>query len=253
MAKQNQSAIWSNTDTGLLKLIACISMVVDHAGKVFFSGTRFYMPMRAIGRLAFPLFSYSMAVGCRYTRNIGLYALRLLALAILVQPLNAEAMGHVAFGAFNWKANFLRVDLIFRHYYSGDLNILFSLFLGVVLIWTIRDRRFFLTAIFSVLCFLMQDRLDYGAKGILLMVMYYCLMDYPLSSVIWTGILMAHWGMPYLLSRGSMEYVVQLYAMLAMPLIYVPLHSRLRLNKYFFYAFYPAHLLVIYLIQYWGR
>lgn len=249
----NDSLIRSNTDTGLLKLIAAVCMVVDHVGQVFFTHTPYYVVMRGIGRLAFPLFAYCMAVGCRHTRNIALYALRILLLAILVQPLYAEAKGLVALGGFDWKNHFLQPGLIFRHYYSGSLNILFSLFLGIGLIWTLRDGHFYLTAPLALLCFILQEHLDYGVRGLLLMVMYYCLLERPLASIIWTGLLMLHWGMPYLFSDGSMEYTWQIFAMLAMPLIYIPLHSRMRMPKFFFYAFYPAHLLVIYLIQYWGR
>lgn len=39
------------------------------------------------------------------------------------------------------------------------------------------------------------------------------------------------------------------FAILAAPLIFLPLRSRLRINKWFFYAFYPVHLAVIALIQ----
>ena len=49
-----------------LKLIACILMMVDHVGMTFFSDVIF---LRAVGRLAFPLFAFFIAEGCRYTRN----------------------------------------------------------------------------------------------------------------------------------------------------------------------------------------
>ena len=241
--------IRSNTDTGLLKLIACAAMVADHVGKMFYSGTPFYTPMRSIGRVAFPLFAYCMAVGCKYTRNIALYALRLLLLAVLVHPLYMAAMGHVPIGGFDWRANFYRLDEIYKYYYAPKLNILFSLFMGVLLIWTIRDRKYFLTAPLIALCWVLNSRLDYGVKGLLLMVIFFCFLDRPATSFLWSGLLMAHWGMPYLLSSGSFRHVMQVYALLALPLIYAPIHTRLKLNKYFFYAFYPGHLLVIYLIQ----
>ena len=241
--------IRSNTDTGLLKIIACATMVVDHVGKMFFSGTAYYTPMRSIGRIAFPLFAYCMAVGCKYTRNIAMYALRLLLLAVLVHPLYMAAMGHVPIGEFNWQENFFRLDRIFTFFYVKKLNILFSLLLGVLLIWTIRDKKYFLTAPLIVLCWALDSHLDYGVKGILLMVIFYCFLDRPLTSLVWTALLMVYWGMPYLLTTGSMRYVTQIYALLSLPLIYAPIHTRLKLNKYFFYAFYPAHLLVIYLIQ----
>ena len=241
--------IRSNTDTGLLKIVACVCMIIDHVGLVFFSGTPYYTPMRIIGRVAFPIFAYCMAVGCRYTRNIFLYALRLLLLAVLVQPLYMAAMKHVQIGVFDWSANFYRLDKIYEFYYSGRLNILFSLFAGLLILWTIRDKKYALTAVVGLGCYLLQNRLDYGLKGLMLMTMFYCFLDRPLTSILWVGLLMVHWGMPNLLGQWKTSHVLQLYALMALPLIYAPIHTRIKLNKYLFYAFYPGHLLVIYLIQ----
>ena len=241
--------IRSNTDTGLLKIVACVCMVIDHVGLVFFSGTPWYTPMRAVGRVAFPIFAYCIAVGCRYTRNIGLYALRLLLLGILVQPLYMPAMKHVPIGAFDWGSNFYRLDKIYDFFFSGRLNILFSLTAGVLILWTLRDKKYILTALVCLGCYLIESRLDYGLKGLLLMVLFYAFLDRPITSLVWVGLLMVHWGMPSLFGQWNTRHVLQIYALTALPLIYAPIHTRLRLNKFFFYAFYPGHLLVIYLIQ----
>ena len=42
----------------------------------------------------------------------------------------------------------------------------------------------------------------------------------------------------------------QFWAMLALPLIYIPTYSKLRINKWVFYLFYPAHLVGIMLIEF---
>ena len=49
-----------NSDTGLLKLIAMLAMFCDHAGKMLFPE---YRVLRIIGRLAFPIYAYCLAVG----------------------------------------------------------------------------------------------------------------------------------------------------------------------------------------------
>ena len=49
-------------------------------------------------------------------------------------------------------------------------------------------------------------------------------------------------------SIGGLRFSTQMFALMALPLIYIPTHSGLKLNKYVFYAFYPAHLLVIYIL-----
>ena len=49
-----------------LKILAMVCMTLDHIGAAFFPQAVW---LRVIGRLAFPLFSYCIAEGCRYTRN----------------------------------------------------------------------------------------------------------------------------------------------------------------------------------------
>lgn len=75
-----QLKLKTNLDTNLLKLIAIISMAVDHVGTVFFPE---YPVFRWIGRLAFPIFCYCMTVGLLYTRDLKKYLLRLAAFAVI--------------------------------------------------------------------------------------------------------------------------------------------------------------------------
>ena len=53
-----------------LKILAMVCMTIDHIGAAFFPQAVW---LRVIGRLAFPLFSYCIAEGCRYTRNKARY------------------------------------------------------------------------------------------------------------------------------------------------------------------------------------
>ena len=74
------------TEKGLtgnqLKLIAMLCMTVDHAGMMLFPQCVF---LRVIGRLAFPIYAYMIAEGCRHTRSMGKYLLSLFAVAVLCQ------------------------------------------------------------------------------------------------------------------------------------------------------------------------
>ena len=57
--------------SNVLKIIAAITMVLDHVG-VYLVGQSedvLYSILRYAGRLSFPLFAYCVAEGCRYTRN----------------------------------------------------------------------------------------------------------------------------------------------------------------------------------------
>lgn len=238
-----------NTDTSFLKLVAIVSMLIDHLGARVFPQ---YGEMRIIGRIAFPVFAYCITVGCVYTKNIFKYALRMGIMAVLVQPLYAAAMGHAPKMAFDWAHNFMRPDLIWQHYYAPKPSILFSLLLGILLIWTIRDKKYGLTAAVFAVIWYVQGSLDYGLNGILLMLLFYAFRERPLDSFIWVAGFMIWWGVPALktqLPSAFPSYVsTQFYALLALPLIYIPFNTGIKVNKYLFYAFYPAHLALIYLL-----
>ena len=80
-----------NQDTSLLKVIAMLTMLCDHAGKMLFPQ---YRVMRIIGRLAFPIYAYCIAAGCVYTRDHLKYIRRLVLLSLISQPIYAVAMAH---------------------------------------------------------------------------------------------------------------------------------------------------------------
>jgi len=73
-----------NENTNLLKWIALFFMILDHTGAIFFSRIPFF---RLVGRIAFPLYAWCMAVGSEYTRDKGKYALRLLLGGLVSQVL----------------------------------------------------------------------------------------------------------------------------------------------------------------------
>ena len=65
-----------------LKILACIAMVIDHVGLLFFP---YEMIFRKIGRLSFPIFAFLLAEGCKYTKNKPKHFLMLLGLTIICQ------------------------------------------------------------------------------------------------------------------------------------------------------------------------
>ena len=65
-----------------LKVLACITMVIDHVGLLFFPSQLIF---RKIGRLALPLFAFLLAEGCKYTRNKKKHFLLLLFFASVCQ------------------------------------------------------------------------------------------------------------------------------------------------------------------------
>lgn len=53
-------------NSNTIKLIAAIAMFIDHLGLIFFPSVAW---LRMVGRLAMPIFAFAIAEGCRYTKN----------------------------------------------------------------------------------------------------------------------------------------------------------------------------------------
>ncbi len=226
----------------LLKIIAIVTMLVDHIGAVLFPGQ---MVFRYIGRIAFPIFAFLIVEGFFNTRNVRRYELRLLIFALISEiPFDLAFNGTV---------------LEFR-----SQNVFFTLFLGLVmidLISLVREKispylggivlEIVILLGFIMLAFLM--RTDYSGGGVLLIYCFYRFRDMHLIKYILFGLIC-------LLFYTRIE----LYALLAViPLLLYNgkrgfrqsggLYSGKKgpasqLVKYLFYIFYPAHLLIIHFI-----
>ena len=216
-----------------LKIIAMLSMCLDHIGVQLFPKV---MWLRMAGRLAFPIFAYMIAEGCRYTKNRTRYLLQLAILGI-----GCQTVFYIA--AKNWYQGILIT-------FSLSASVIFSIdaFLkkktaprllimtGVVL------SAIFLSGIAPVLFKEMGFRLDYDFLGVFLPVGVYYARNKKERLLI-VAVAMA------IMSATSKPY--QWVSMLAVPLLMLYNETRGRAKmKYVFYIFYPAHLAIIFLIGY---
>ena len=244
------SEVALNRDTNLLKLVAMLTMVCDHAGKMFFPQ---YRILRIIGRIAFPIYAYCLAVGCVYTRNPLNYLKRIALLALISQPLYAVALNHSVqqMYAVSFADQPLRAAWNFYiNSWVAKPCILVTLAFGLMLIWSIRERQLVLTAAVFILTWLIRDKLDYGMRGIVLMLLFYLLCERRWLSLPCVLAFMLWWGLK---SSGyslfGVSFGIQAFAILALPLIYIRTKSGIKLPKWLFYGFYPAHLILIYLLD----
>lgn len=226
----------TNLDTGLLKLAAVVSMLVDHIGGAFFPEAGVF---RWAGRLAFPLFCYCMTVGLLYTRDIKRYLGRLAVFALVSQPFYV-----LAFHPRDWMT-----DMNWANW-----NIFFTLFLSLLAMYGFKERKWwlFLGALFTVSWW----NFDYSGTGIQLMLIFFLCRNHPRAGAalyvlsylpaLWSG----YMEDPLCLVLGGFAVDWTVFALLAAPLIFLPTRSGLRIPRWFFYAFYPAHLAVIALIQF---
>lgn len=235
-----------------LKLIACVTMLIDHIGAVVVLGLfqsanttinrgtliDLYEAMRIIGRLAFPIYCFLLAEGAHYTRNPRGYALRLAIGAVL-----SEIPFDLAFyGELTW----------------SHQNVMITLLLGFSALKLMeRCPKLWLKLLCAVPFALLADLLhtDYGSRGIMLMVLFALTREIP-NKGLWQ--LLGIWfvfspGHRMVLNwLGGISVTTQEWAVLGM--IPISLYSgekrsRSKALQWVFYLFYPVHLTILYL---WG-
>ena len=234
-----------NENTKLLKIIAYIFMFADHVGVALLPQ---YTVLRLIGRLSFPLFAWCLVVGSEYTHNIWKYALRLLIGMVVSQPCYVLALNEP------W----------------DSLNIFATLLLGLLAIAGIRMNKKGSAWLFPLLAilFTLVVHVDYGWQGVALILLLYAARKNRGALAAAFVAFCLHWGantfsvakmlgIPSAISflpqaRTLLNAVskVQFYAVLALPLILIPMDKwQVRIPRWIEYAIYPAHLLIIWVIR----
>ena len=239
--------IAGNTDTGMLKILALIFMIVDHLGSAFFPGI---FELRIIGRIAFPLYVWCCVVGMTYTKDPIGYMLRVLVSAFISQPCFMLGLNHTIL----------------------ELNVMFTLFLGLFALWGIREKRMMSQFITPVIALFLACvfKMDYGWKGIMLMLCLYaarerrgaiaavfvcfCLFWGAESSVVYDffGLALPNQLPNWMGYGGALLRAVkklQFMAVLALPFMLMKRKHRINLPRWFSYGAYPAHLLIIGIIR----
>ena len=177
-----------------------------------------------IGRITFPLMLFFLAEGMTHTRNFRRYAIRLFFFALLSEIPYDLAFSGTAFDLFNQ-------------------NVFFTLFLSLIAMYAIRKLRkdpplaVAVVAFCAVGAWLLQS--DYGFKGVLVACMIELLHKEKTLSYLFGSLTAAAFA-PY-----------EITALLALPAVHAYNGQRGWRLKYFFYIFYPAHLLLLFAISKW--
>ncbi len=199
-----------------LKLIAIITMVVDHIGYAFFPDA---ILLRIIGRIAFPIFAYQITLGYSYTRDIRKYYLRLFAFAMVSQ---------------------IPYLLVF----PTGLNIFFNLIAAVFAIDLYTKKRYPALIGFLIYIFLVENAVNfgYGIYGVLLSLIFYIFKGKRETIILLFTLITIIYCIYY-------NTTIQFFAVLALPLIYNTFKGKIILNKWWFYLFYPVHIIIICVIS----
>lgn len=243
------SQIRTNNDAGLLRLIACVCMCIDHAGKMLFPELTW---MRLVGRLAFPLFAYGIAVGAAMTKNPTRYLSRVMALALISQPLYAVALDHTVIAMYDvpFTQNPLLAAWNFYIESWHTPSILLSLFLGLAILLCLREKKVVLAIGLYVLCERFTGTLDYGVEGIRLILLFYIFLEHPFIALPAVTLYMLAWahsgyGYPFF----GVQFGMRIYALPAAMLACLPIHRQTRMPRWLNYGFYPAHLLILLILE----
>jgi hypothetical protein len=223
-----------------LKIIAIVAMLIDHIGATIVENMMYsyagneqtiigaYFIMRTIGRLSFPIFCFLLVEGFFHTKDIKKYVFRLFLFALISE---------VPFDyAFN--QSFLEFT---------SQNVFFTLFLGVLMLWAIEHikTRFngknavliISIALVVVVASLLADfiKCDYSSLGIIVILLMYTFKNNKLLKAVSVSFAFA-----FLTNFGLQT----LAALAFIPISFYNGKKGLSL-KYFFYAFYPVHLLLL--------
>lgn len=249
----------------LLKKIAAVSMLIDHTGylllgygvlSILHSGDPrygkwycLYRIMRCIGRIAFPVYAFLLTEGIVYTRSWKKYALRLGIFALLSE-IPFDLMCHQKMISFETQNVFftLLIGLLTvkaaegtsqwlerQKMQPGDKNLLMAGMDKTLLAWITA------AGLGCVIAALLKT--DYNYTGILLIVLLYRLRQERLKKCVA--------GFLWIFAALGRTYYIWGLAVAFLLIYFYNGEPGSRRGKYAFYIFYPAHILLLYLIFCW--
>ena len=183
--------------------------------------------LNVIGRIAFPIFAFTLNEGYVHTRSLKKYLLRLFIFAVSIQ------MPSILFG------------------YDYPMNIFFTLFLGLlsICIFNLKKMNVILKIILIgfILFFSQKFKLDYGIYGILVIInfnifrnnKFKVLMNFLVLN-IYNVIFPKVFDLPD----------TQLFSLISLVFIFMYNGEKGRSMKYFFYLFYPIHFFILEVIKF---
>jgi hypothetical protein len=213
----------------ILKIVAIITMTVDHVGAILHPDLLF---LRVIGRIAFPLFAYLVTLGIESTKKPRRYLITLFSFAIVSQ---------------------IPYFLAFELQPFEQLNILFPLLLSAITLYSFNKKQtpaffviLFLAVLFSFI--LNMEGSFYTIFNVLCLKLLRSKPEFGIVALVALNL--------------SVTPTTQIFSLLALPLILLHVQNHLRkeilisensflymLRKYAFYIYYPLHLTLLFLVN----
>lgn len=234
----------------MIKLIAAITMLIDHVGVLFFPE---FSILRIIGRVAMPLFGFSVARGfyyCEKNKKIKKYLKNLLIFSIVSQ---------IPFTFFTLKIS-----------NEFSLNIGFVWLLAVIMLKCLdkiklplnKNRLLLILLVVAIFLFSNFVSMDYGFYGILFVLIFYYTIfknDEPflcvclIFSTFLYYIFKNYVPLSLKYKRSLIKIVMKSNQFFSILSVFVVLIFKKRdlkiLPGRFFYWFYPAHIAALMLVK----
>ena len=242
IANDKLNSIRFSADT--LKIIAIIAMLIDHFSygvlhayllnnamsilpQTYTKLNNLYNYGRNIGRLSMPIFAFFLVEGFLRTSNLKRYILRMLIFALASEiPFDL--------GLYN------------SYWYIEHQNILFTFVIGLIMLSTIRYLNRTILGLsdavkaFAIICCVIAYadlsyilKCDYNVKCIIVIAILYFLRECK----------------PIKLLAGAAALSWEKFAPISFLLLYFYDPDKSRKLKYFFYVFYPAHFILIFIVS----
>ncbi len=218
-----------------LKSVAITAMTIDHLTWAFFPGTDrtwYVMLLHIIGRLTAPIMWFFIAEGCHYTHDRKKYLLRLFLFALV---------SHFAY-CFAFGIGFVPSGLFNR------TSVMWSLFIAASLIFLLeKDLNPVLRISVIVLANVLSFPSDWSSIAVMAPVfLYYHRGDFRKQSfdiVFWTFL----YALVYFLFLDRVYGALQMFTFLSLFFLhsYNGRRGSWKGMKWFFYLYYPAHLILV--------
>lgn len=216
-----------------LKLLAIITMTIDHTGGFFFAHDINWV---IVGRLAFPIFAWGIANGYAHTKDAYAYMSRLLGFAVLSQI--PFSLGYVHLG-----------------YDPTILNIFFTLAIGLLAIIKFEEATHPIIGWVWLAVFVVWSsffKMDYGGYGVLMIFFFHLTYRQIIPTVLLqlflffmcSAVAIVLWQeIPQI--NILLIHPVQVFSLIA--LLPIALYTGEQGPKFskWFYWFYPVHLTVL--------
>ncbi len=216
-----------------LKIIALIAMTIDHIGFMIFLDVIF---LRCIGRIAFPIFAFFIVEGAKYTRYYGRYFGMMTFLGLLYTLVYYFILKSVYLSIFT-TFSFALITIWLYKLILKTKKVILKIGYWILILFIVITISYLDTII----------KVDYGCLGILIPLILFIVKKRELQLLSLVILLLVN---SFFITKIFPIYV-NLCALFSVPLLCLYNEQRGKLKlKYFFYFYYPLHLVILYSIYY---